>query len=127
MAQWSIPLPVLKRRTEARMDKVFRRAAMDLFYACALPSPIDTGRFRANWNVAYNAVDKSTTASTDQSRVLTEINKVATLPTDGSLYLTNSLVYAITLEYGHSAQAPNGMVRVALAQWPQILKNALKA
>lgn len=109
------------------MDKVYRRAAMDLFYACVLPSPVDTGRFRANWNVAYNVADKNTTTSTDQGRMLTEINKVATLPTDGSLYLTNSLAYAITLEYGHSAQAPNGMVRIALAKWPQILKNALKA
>lgn len=126
MARWSIPLASLVRKTNNELDRIYRRAAMDLFYAVALPSPVKTGRFRANWNVAYAAPDLSTSTSTDSSRLHREIAKVKSLPADGTIYLTNNLVYAIKLEYGHSAQAPNGMVRLGIALWPTILRNAVR-
>lgn len=126
MARWSIPLQTLAKRASDDMDAVYRRAVIQLFYAVVLPSPVDTGRFRANWNVSFNAPDLSTSDSTDASRAVREVEKVKTLPANGVLYLTNSLEYAITLEYGHSGQAPQGMVRPALALWPSIVKKAVK-
>ena len=42
-------------------------------------------------------------------------------------YLTNKLPYAQALEYGHSAQAPNGMVRVSARMALQELENAVRS
>ncbi|MNT90915.1 hypothetical protein D3C72_2319290 [compost metagenome] len=41
-------------------------------------------------------------------------------------YLINNLPYAIPLEFGHSNQAPNGMVRVTIARFQQIVEQAIR-
>ncbi|WP_256203847.1 MULTISPECIES: hypothetical protein [unclassified Pseudomonas] len=38
----------------------------------------------------------------------------------------NNLPYAIPLEYGHSTQAPAGMVRVTLANFQHIVDEAIR-
>ena len=42
-------------------------------------------------------------------------------------YLVNNLPYAVPLEYGHSSQAPAGMVRVTIAEFQQIVEAAVRA
>ena len=42
-------------------------------------------------------------------------------------YLTNKLPYAQALEYGHSQQAPSGMVRVSARMALQELENAVRS
>jgi len=37
------------------------------------------------------------------------------------IYLVNNLPYAIPLEYGHSSQAPGGMVRLTVQKWRPIV------
>ena len=72
-------------------------------------TPVDTGRARANWFVAEGAPRiETTTATTPVAR--------PPLTGDSVIYITNSLPYIVPLEYGHSGQAPNGMVRIALAE-----------
>jgi hypothetical protein len=41
-------------------------------------------------------------------------------------YITNSLPYAIPLEFGHSQQAPGGMVRITVARFQQIVLEAIR-
>ena len=145
MAQWSIPFRQATGRMREDVEGTVRRAIIKLFYKVVLPSPVDTGRFRANWNVAYGAPNPSTdgksgrtrrhsgtgtqvgrtrTASTASSRERAQIESVNRMPATGVIYLTNNLAYAVKLEYGHSAQAPSGMVRIAVAQWPEILRRS---
>jgi hypothetical protein len=38
----------------------------------------------------------------------------------------NNLPYAVPLEYGHSKQAPGGMVRITLARFQQIVDEAIR-
>ncbi len=38
----------------------------------------------------------------------------------------NNLPYAIALEYGHSDQAPGGMVRITQARFQQIVEEAIR-
>ena len=40
------------------------------------------------------------------------------------IYLVNNLEYARALEYGHSKQAPKGMVRITVAEFPQVVRKA---
>lgn len=87
------------------------------------------GRFRGNWMFSIGSPDNSTTDEVDP----TERNASARI-TNGALefkagetaYITNSLPYAIPLEYGHSTQAPGGMVRITVARFQQIVLEAIR-
>jgi len=109
-------------------EKVVRRAGTDVATALVIRSPVDTGRFRANWVCAFHSPSAFITPSTDKSgagtiaRITTQLNGWS----GGDIYFTNSLPYAIPLEYGHSDQAPNGMVRLTVNEWNGIVEKAAK-
>lgn len=126
MAKWSIPLDRLANKAEARINLVVRKATFDAFASAVRRSPVDTGRFRANWNVASGSWDPSTSESTAATRAESEIRKALSFPAGGVVYLTNSLPYAVRLEDGWSKQAPSGMVRITAVEWSQKLTQALK-
>ncbi|HEY0860671.1 MAG TPA: hypothetical protein VGE19_07160 [Pseudoxanthomonas sp.] len=116
-------------KAKAAPEQVVRKVGLDLASRVVLRSPVDTGRFRANWNVAFGRVDTLTTPSTDKTggktleRVRVQINGW----TPGQdIYLTNSLPYAIPLEYGWSKkQAPQGMVRITVAEFQTFVNAAV--
>lgn len=76
-------------------------------------SPVDTGRFRANWIVDYVDTDRqpypegAIPAQADSPKLSKE-------GFDGSVWLNNNVVYASALERGHSGKAPQGVVRPTL-------------
>lgn len=106
MAGWSIPLDQLADKVQQDLETVARRSTLQLFTAVVLKSPVDTGRFRANWNVSQGAPDTTTTQSTDANRAKAEVDKVQTLPVGGITYLSNSLPYAVVLEHGGYPNPP---------------------
>lgn len=144
-ARWSIPFDVIAERTNKRLDQVIRASAIMVFARVVERSPVDTGRFRANWNVSYGAPDTNTSANTDPSggAKLQEVSQaLLSYPIGGVFYLCNSLPYAQVLEYGlypnppqfgskkrgenemtihtvngYSMQAPQGMVRITAVEF----------
>ncbi len=102
-------------KAKGQTELAARKVMLDLFSRVIMKSPVDTGRFRANWNVGYGSPDKTTTNATDNSlgRVT---NEISTAKIGGSIYLSNSLPYSIRLENGWSGQAPAGMVRLSLVE-----------
>lgn len=83
-------------------------------------SPVDTGRFRANWIVSLGAVSPATLKTVDPSgndsinlgfQVLSGYPEH--LPV---VYIQNNLPYATRLESGWSKQAPAGMVALTIAE-----------
>lgn len=142
MSGWSIPLDRLAAKALLDLETVARKSTLDVFSAVVLGSPVDKGRFRANMNVSYGAVDVSVTRSTEVGRGLREAQKALTLPIGGVMYLTNALPYAAKLEYGgypnppkkktgktsggYSIQAPNGMFRLAALQFNDYVQKAIK-
>ena len=90
-ARWSQDLQALATRTGLRMDTVIRKATFDLFRSVALKSPVDTGRFRANWNVSYGAPDLTTTESNNQARAIQQAQQALTLPVGGVVTMSNGL------------------------------------
>lgn len=116
-------------KAKAAPEQVVRKVGLDLASRVVLRSPVDTGRFRANWNVAFGRVDTLTTPSTDKTggktleRVRVQLNGWAP---GQDIYLTNSLPYAIPLEYGWSKkQAPQGMVRITVAEFQTFVNAAV--
>ena len=124
MARWSTPIAALAEKAKLDVETVAKKVTADLFTAVVLKSPVDTGRFRANWNVSVGAPDYTTTTSTAKGRGVTEAARAATLDIGGVVWLANGLPYARRLEFGWSKQAPTGMVRLSLLEFR---RNALRA
>lgn len=94
-----------------------------------MKSPVDTGRFRANWTVSYGPTTQTVTGL-DRTGIET-INRGLRLiqlmnPGQDELWITNRLPYARRLEYGHSGQAPAGMVRLTVAEFRTYLDRAIR-
>lgn len=117
---WSIPIHVICKKQNANMINVVRKVSFEAFKRVVLRSPVDTGRFRANWGVRIGSPWLSTVEVYDKDgrgTVALAQQAVMEWNAQGSIYLSNSLPYGPALEYSsHSGQAPNGMVRVTCAE-----------
>jgi hypothetical protein len=126
-AQWSQDLTKLAAKTGLRLDTVIRKATFDMFASVVKKSPVDTGRFRANWVVSQAAPVYTATDSTNASNGATEARKALGIAAGGVVYISNGLPYARRLEYGYSKQAPYGMIRYSVLQYRRYLLDAIKS
>lgn len=111
-------------------QQVVRKVAGDVLAKTVLRSPVDTGRFRANWVTSYGNPSYRTTAEVDRSgqgAILRGQSTIRRTPAGETIYILNSLPYAIPLEYGHSKQAPAGMVRVTVTEFQAFVDNAVRS
>lgn len=112
-----------------RATEVVRKVAIEVLSSVVLKSPVDTGRFRGNWNVAYGGIDYSTDSAEDKNGSAAIYRGVSYLLSSNlpgaTIYITNNLPYAHRLEDGYSKQAPNGMVRLTVVEFNQFVKRAL--
>lgn len=122
---WSIPLDRLAAKVGKDMETVVRKSTFDVWRAVVVRSPVDTGRFKGNWNASFGSPDTSTTFSTDAGRGALEAARALTLPVGGVTYFSNGLPYASKLEYGYSQQAPAGMVRVTAQEFSDYVSRAV--
>nr|WP_288356585.1 HK97 gp10 family phage protein [uncultured Pseudomonas sp.] len=93
-------------------------------------SPVDTGRFKANWQFTIGAPANSSLIDTDKEGEVTIAKLLAAvnaLEPGQVAYIVNTLIYAVPLEYGHSQQAPLGMVRRTIAEFERIVADAIAA
>lgn len=125
-SQWSVDLETIAQRAGVRVEDAARKVTFEVFRAVVLRSPVDTGRFRANWNVSAGSPDASTTTATEASRADQEVGKALALPVGGVVYLSNGLPYGPRLEHGYSGQAPQGMIKVTVAELSQHIAEATK-
>lgn len=117
-------------KAKGNAEQVVRKVGIDVLSSVVLKSPVDTGRFRANWTVGTAGIGKTTTA-TDKSgsaTISTGTAKIMQVRLGQSIWLSNSLPYARRLEYGWSrTKAPNGMVRVTIAEWNRFVEDAVRS
>jgi hypothetical protein len=97
-----------------QMEKLLRAAVLETDSLLKQASPVDTGRFRASWQVGENAAPGgiappgSYSAAAPLSRIGYQQEKV------GNIYsVHNNLPYAEPLANGSSKQAPGGWVQGA--------------
>ncbi len=115
----AMPTGELSRRVEAllraRLEAEVRRLVVKTVRRLVERSPvgqgIHAGRFAASWRVGVNQIDVSVSlGGHDEAPTLPEWRLGETI------FITNSLWYSLGLEFGHSAQAPSGVVWVTLAE-----------
>lgn len=76
-------------------------------------TPVDTGRLRASWAVSDTEPSSFTPPVGANGRG--PVQATFRDPFDIS-FITSNLPYTLRVEFGHSQQAPNGMVRISLAE-----------
>lgn len=117
------------RDTEQTLDQVVRGVTLELGNSIILSSPVDTGRFRGNWQHNTGSPAASSVLGFDptgaQARAALE-SAVAAIRAGNVEWFTNNLPYGPVLENGSSTQAPQGMVRINVARFNQILGDVVR-
>lgn len=106
-------------------DDFVQGVEVSLFNAVILDSPVDTGRFRGNWQTTTANPATGIAGGIDPTGAATIAAMTAfveSLKGGRVTFLTNNLPYAQRLEYGYSGQAPEGMVRKNVARFQSIIK-----
>lgn len=88
------------------------------------------GRFRGNWQVGVNVRPQGELERIDASGSATIADGSSAISgarAGDMIWLSNNLPYALRLEFGHSKQAPGGMVRITAATWQAKIDEALRA
>lgn len=96
-------------------------------------SPVDTGRYRANWQVTENNPPLYSLNKYDKhgDKTIAEGKRAIYSILRGggavrSIYFSNMLIYANVLEYGHSRQAPEGVLGIVAVKLRSYMAEAIK-
>ena len=122
-------------------ERVMRGATIKLFSSVIMASPVDSGRFRANWQLSGSAPASGVTSGNDTGGATASsvAQEVASSAQWQEFTLANNLPYAAKLEFGgypgdgpktaggFSTQAPRGMVRVNVARFDAIVEQMARA
>lgn len=123
-------------KTKRNNEIVMRSVAFKLFSAIINASPVDTGRFRMNWQVAGATPRGGLVAGEDKTGA-SAIASAETYITNAQVWeeftLANNLPYANVIEFGgypgsgpntvggFSKQAPQGVVRINVVRFQQLI------
>lgn len=105
----------LAEKLDLDLATVARKLTLDAWTKLSRRTPVDTGRARASWVVAVNE------PAGGPPLMPGTYSPPATPSVDGidgttAIFVTSNLIYMEALENGHSKQAPNGMVRITVAE-----------
>jgi len=109
-SQWA----QISTRNKSKMLGAVKRTVKSMGKDVIKRSPIDTRLFIESWNASLNVAD----LSIDRGAGAGLIPVANKMKIGDVFYFTNNQPYALRLEYGYSDQAPNGMVRLAIAKFP---------
>lgn len=130
-SSFSEQLSIFRNDALEAIDQTFRDVVITVGETVIALSPVDTGRFKANWHITFDSPDSETFPEDfdkEGSVVIAQLVAAMNDFTVGqTVYLLNNLPYSVPLEYGHSQKAPSGMVRVTLARFQQIVDDVVRA
>lgn len=115
------------KKAKKNPELVVRQVTIKLYSAIIMASPVDTGRFRMNWQATVDNPATGVLIGDDPSgsRAIGRISQfVASSAKWDEFRLTNNLPYAERLEFGWSQQAPSGMVRVTVSRFQRLIDEA---
>lgn len=107
-----------------KIDRVVKDSTQVLFKNVIMETPVKDGAARGNWQVSIDEPITGVIDRKDKEGSATVADAFGKIPDEAGhvVYMTNNLPYIRKLEYGHSDQAPQGMVRTNAAKWPQIVQ-----
>lgn len=114
--------------TETTIDSTLQTIAFKVGETVINLSPVDTGRFKGNWQLSVGETSDSSLLRYDQTgyQTLADLSSKVNRFTAGQIaYIQNHVLYGYDLEYGSSKQAPDGMVRITEARFARIVEEAI--
>lgn len=123
--QFKLDLDRAFEEQQERVALIAMKIAIEALNRVVMKSPVDTGRFRANWTVAVGQQDLTTSEQVDPSGNATIAKGSAIIlgqKGPAVIWISNNLPYAQALENGHSQQAPMGMVALTYNELMQIVR-----
>lgn len=124
-------------KTKIKAETVVRRIAFDSFSRVIRRTPVDTGRARANWQVALGFLPQGQTLAGSAT-----FGNLSNYKLGDVIFLANNVPYIGVLEYGgypkspkggagktiggFSTQAPAGMVGVTMTEMQGILAKQME-
>ena len=114
-----------KDLTEKQISTALKKTAIKIWGEIIKMTPVDQGRARGNWFIGL--APNAKVGRANKNKGANYVTKA--IPKDvlaQKVYLYNNLPYIVTLEYGHSKQAPKGMVRRGLLKWGSTLRKEFK-
>lgn len=127
---------------EYRINETLQTIAIKVGESVVRLSPVDTGRFRGNWQMTIDATSNQSLVRYDPNgqSTINAIAAVANTFTAGQIaYIQNHVLYGNDLEYGlyngptakvtdegYSRQAPAGMVRITEMEFLSIVNEAIR-
>lgn len=111
------------------LRQVRQDALLDIGSSIIAETPIDTVLCRGNWQTSLGSPKTDELPLRPSIAALAELTEaVASMQGDETFIMRNNKVYATSLEFGHSKQAPVGMVRKNVERWQNATEAAaLKA
>lgn len=120
-----------------RAIRVIRRAMFDIAENVVVGgpfgpgTPVKTGFARAEWIAVLNGGSWKQTGAPGKGShpdaLAGSLALIATAKLGDAVWLLNGVPYIIGLEYGHSSQAPAGMVRLTFSAASEIMRKAVAA
>lgn len=127
------------KKAKKNPELVVRQVTIKLYSQIILASPVDTGRFRMNWQASYGTPATGILLSEDKSgsrAIANATNFVMNSAKWDEFRFTNNLPYAAAIEFGgypgngpntvggFSRQAPQGVVRVTVSRFQRLIDEA---
>lgn len=112
-----------------RLRRMGQQRLEDTYPSKAPPNYMG-GRFKGNWQVSFDAptteetgrIDEKGNATIAAGNMVIEQFRVGMT----AVYFCNSVPYAYPLEFGHSQQAPGGMVRLTAAEFQRLFDESVR-
>lgn len=126
---FALDLAKFAQQAQEAIDETLQEVVIELGNSLIRMSPVDTGRFRGNWQFSIGTPAGGSLDTTDPSGNEASARIVGDsilFKAGETAFIVNNLPYAIPLEYGHSDQAPGGMVRITLARFQAIVEEAIR-
>jgi len=116
---------------EGSIEKVIRKACIDLYRRIVERTPVDTGRAKVNWALsAYESdyvIGDGEYSSTDiASMINSNVSEFTAELIEDQVIIYNNLEYIEPLENGTSDQAPAGMVSLSLVEFEAFFNEQLQ-
>jgi hypothetical protein len=138
--QFTLNLDKWTAKAKGRVELVVKKITFDIFSRVIYRTPVDTGAARMNWLCGVNQIRTETTEATDKGGGQAVAAAAAVIEAGGVgnvVYMVNNLPYIDALENGRvmpdgtttppwSKQAPNGMLRLTIQQYPGIVAAAAR-
>lgn len=126
---FSLAVDAWIQKSKEITNRVIRKVALDMSTSLIQKTPVDTGRARGNWMLGIGAPVEQATANEDKDGGATTGTILSGLAdydyqSGKPIFITNSVPYITALENGHSKQAPNGMVKITVAEFQNYVEGA---